>query len=164
MPAADTIFIVGNLFTISTMDAKSQALAGGLFSTVTRVRCPPPPSFHHGSSPTYPFAETGLQISTAIGLAVTSAVTTTVTVNKSRDALPSPDTLLEGYHVAGWICFSTAVIGLPLNFYSLRGLGVIGGMSGMSEVENKKETTKSDGIAVAETSVFKEKNAVFEGK
>jgi hypothetical protein len=40
MPAADTIFIVGNLFTISTMDAKSQALAGGLFSTVTRVRSP----------------------------------------------------------------------------------------------------------------------------
>jgi len=38
MPAADTIFIVGNLFTISFMDAKSQALAGGLFSTVTRVR------------------------------------------------------------------------------------------------------------------------------
>ena len=42
MPAADTIFIVGNLFTISTMDAKSQALAGGLFSTVTRVRVLPP--------------------------------------------------------------------------------------------------------------------------
>ena len=41
MPAADTIFIVGNLFTISTMDAKSQALAGGLFSTVTRVRTLP---------------------------------------------------------------------------------------------------------------------------
>jgi hypothetical protein len=42
MPAADTIFIVGNLFTISSMDAKSQALAGGLFSTTTRVRAPPP--------------------------------------------------------------------------------------------------------------------------
>ena len=48
MPAADTIFIVGNLFTISTMDAKSQALAGGLFSTVTRVRAPPSISkVHH---------------------------------------------------------------------------------------------------------------------
>jgi len=34
----------------------------------------------------------------------------------------------------------------------------------MSEIENRKEATKSDGIAVAETSVFKEKNAVFEGK
>ena len=44
IPAADTIFIVGNLFTISSMDAKSQALAGGLFSTATRVRCPPLPS------------------------------------------------------------------------------------------------------------------------
>ena len=46
MPAADTIFIIGNLFTISTMDAKSQALAGGLFSTATRVRAP----LHHQSS------------------------------------------------------------------------------------------------------------------
>lgn len=57
-----------------------------------------------------------------------------------------------------------ALIGLPLNFYSLRGLGVIGGMSGMSEVENKKETTKTNGVSVAETGVIKEKSAVFEGK
>jgi hypothetical protein len=53
MPAADTIFIVGNLFTISSMDAKSQALAGGLFSTATRVRAPNPLPLHdaHEGSP-----------------------------------------------------------------------------------------------------------------
>jgi hypothetical protein len=105
MPIADTIFIVGNLFTISTMYAKSQALAGGLFSTVIRVRAPPPTTKAH---------QHVQQLSTAIDLAVTSAITATVTVNKSRDSLPSPDTLLEGYHVAGWICFSMALIGLPI--------------------------------------------------
>jgi len=52
---------------------------------------------------------------------------------------------LEGYQVAGWICFATALIGIPLNFYSLRGLGVIGGMNGISEVENKKKNTNGDG-------------------
>lgn len=157
MPAADTIFIVGNLFTISFMDAKSQALAGGLFSTVTRVRAPSVMKAYL----LYSFTEMVLQIATAIGLAVTSAISTTVTVNQSRDSLPSPDTLLGGYQVAGWICFSTALIGIPLNFYSLRGLGVIGGSMGLSEVGNKKTTTKADdlpGISSVEIGATKEKS------
>ena len=126
----------------------------------------PPPSITEVHRFVRSSAEMVLQISTAIGLAVTSAITTTVTVNESRDSLPSPDTLLEGYHVAGWICFSMAVIGLPLNFYSLRGLGVIGGMAGMPEVANRKRPAKSDGercVSVAEVGVTKEKNAGFEG-
>ena len=88
-------------------------------------------------------------------------------MNQSRDSLPSPETLLQGYHVAGWICFATALVGLPLNFYSLRGLGVIGGMSAMSEVENKEKSTKPNGercIPVAGTGATKEKGARFEGK
>lgn len=112
-------------------------------------------------------SDTVSQVSTAIGLAVTSAITTTVTVNQSRDSLPSPDTLLQGYHVAGWICFATALIGLPLNFYSLRGLGVIGGMSAMSEVGNREKTTTPNGercISVAGTGATKKKSAGFEGK
>lgn len=81
-----------------------------------------------------------LQLSTAIGLAVTTAITTTVTVNQSRDALPSPDTLLAAYRVAGWICVSAAVIGIPLNFYSLRGVGIIGA-AGVSKADDEKKTT-----------------------
>ena len=111
----------------------------------------------------YKTDEVVLQISTAIGLAVTSAITTTVTLNKSGDSLPSPDSLLEGYRVAGWICFAMAVIGIPLNFYALHGLGIIGGMGGGSQVENKQQTTKSDGqngIFSAEVGVSKEKSAV----
>ena len=65
--------------------------------------------------------------------------------------------------MAGWICFATAVIGLPLNFYSLRGLGAIGGMVGMSEVENKEKTTKVNcGISAAKAGVTKEKCAGIE--
>jgi hypothetical protein len=88
-------------------------------------------------------------------------------VNKSRDALPSPATLLEGYHVAGWICFAMALICLPLNFYSLRGLGVIGGMGNKSEGENKKRAaiTAGDerGISRMEMGVKKEKSVGFQG-
>ena len=88
-------------------------------------------------------------------------------MNQSRDSLPSPETLLQGYHVAGWICFATAFVGLPLNVYSLRGLGVIGGMSALSEVENKEKSTRPNGercIPVAGTGATKEKGAGFEGK
>ena len=88
-------------------------------------------------------------------------------MNQSRDSLPSSDTLLQGYHVAGWICFATALVGLPLNFYSLRGLGVIGGMSAMSEVETREKTTKPNGercISVTVTGATKKKSAGFEGK
>ncbi len=85
-------------------------------------------------------------------------------MNQSRDSLPSPDTLLEGYHVAGWICLATALIGLPLNFYSLRGLGAIGGMVGTSEVENKEKTEKDNSercISATGAGVTKEKSAGF---
>ena len=106
------------------------------------------------------FADDFLQIATAIGLAVTSAITTTVTVNQSRDALPSPETLLGGYQAAGWICFTTALIGLPLNFWSLRGLGVIGRIN-LSEADDKKPTTKADnlpGVSSDDIGATKEKS------
>jgi hypothetical protein len=107
----------------------------------------------------YSLTEVTLQISTAVGLAVTSSIATTITENQSHGAELSPDALLAGYRVAGWICFATAVIGIPLNFYSLRGLGVIG--SGVPGVDTTKDTTKADdlpGASSAEIGATKERS------
>ncbi|TFK57587.1 major facilitator superfamily MFS-1 [Heliocybe sulcata] len=116
LPIADTAFIVGNIFTTSSMDEKSQALAGGLFSTATRI-------------------------STAVGLALTSLVATSVSNNYARahDIDPdSPRALLEGYHAAGWLCLAAATVGLMLNFWALRGVGVMGGSKGKQNAEREQ--------------------------
>jgi len=114
---ADTTFIVGNLFTINALDEKSQALAGGLFSTATRI-------------------------STSIGLAISSAVATAVTNSRNHSlgqTSSTPRTLLDGYHAAGWLCLACAVIGLVLNFVSLRGLGIVGGQKGVRRLNDVEE-------------------------
>lgn len=123
LPIADTAFIVGNIFTTSAMDERSQALAGGLFSTATRI-------------------------STAVGLALTSLVATSVSNNyaHAHDIDPvSPRALLEGYHAAGWLCLAAASVGLILNFWALRGVGVMGGRKGEQRKQERMEMSTLGG-------------------
>ncbi|TFK52208.1 MFS general substrate transporter [Heliocybe sulcata] len=95
MTGADTIYTVGSLYVLTSMDAQSQALAGGLFLTFTRL-------------------------ATSIGLAVSSAVATAVS---RHQVLPS--SLLRGYHAAGWVCFAASCVGLAVNVGALWGIGLL---------------------------------------
>ncbi|KZT18240.1 MFS general substrate transporter [Neolentinus lepideus HHB14362 ss-1] len=95
MTGADTIYTVGNLYVLTSMDAKSQALAGGLFLTFTRL-------------------------ATSTGLAVSSAVATAVSQHS-----PLARNLLRGYHAAGWVCFAMSCVGLAVNVGALWMLGML---------------------------------------
>ncbi|KZT26051.1 MFS general substrate transporter [Neolentinus lepideus HHB14362 ss-1] len=101
LPGADSIYTVGNLFVLTSMPSDSQALAGGLFATGTRI-------------------------ATSIGLAITSAIASGVSNHDD-----SPWSLLKGYRAAGWTCFAASCVGLVVHLVWLRGVGVMGGKRGV---------------------------------
>ncbi|TFK52814.1 MFS general substrate transporter, partial [Heliocybe sulcata] len=101
LPGADSIYTVGNLFVLTSMPSDSQALAGGLFATGTRI-------------------------ATSIGLAITSAIATGVSNHND-----SPEGLLKGYRAAGWTCFAASCVGLVVHLWWLRGIGIMGGKRGV---------------------------------
>ncbi|EPQ50753.1 MFS general substrate transporter, partial [Gloeophyllum trabeum ATCC 11539] len=106
LPGADAIYTVGNLFVLTSMPDDSQALAGGLFATGTRI-------------------------ATSIGLAITSAIATAVS-----DHSDAAGSLLKGYRAAGWTCFAASCVGLAVNVVWLRGIGITGGKKGVRIADN----------------------------
>ncbi|TFK56095.1 MFS general substrate transporter [Heliocybe sulcata] len=127
---ADAIYTVGNLYTLTSMDERSQGLAGGLFGTTTRL-------------------------ATSVGLAVSSVLSTAVSVGRSPDAAsrPAPGELLRGYHAVGWLALGMAAVGLALNIIFLRRLGVLGGKRGArlrkGEVEKDRKVDTAGQIAAS---------------
>lgn len=99
--ATDVLFNVSNLVITSSFKDNEQALAGGVFSTVS-------------------------QLGNSIGLAVTAMVASTVTMDAARGKPADPLAILEGYRAAFWLCFAMAAVSCGIGSLGLRKSGKVG--------------------------------------
>ena len=100
--SSDLLFNVSNLVITATFPANEQALAGGVFSTVS-------------------------QLGSSIGLAVTAAIASSVTsaaVGGGREM--NQDAMLKGYRAAFWTCLAAAIVSCVVSTAGLRGSGKVG--------------------------------------
>ena len=99
--ASDVLFNVSNLVITASFKKDKQALAGGVFTTVS-------------------------QMGNSIGLAMTAMVASTVTMDRARGKPANPSDVLEGYHAAFWLCFAAAVVSSVIGTFGLRRSGKVG--------------------------------------
>lgn len=102
----DALFTTANLLISSVFPARTQALAGGVFNTVS-------------------------QIGKSVGVALTAIVAASVTANLKagegdEESLSTPPELLEGYKAAFWFCFALSGTTLLVTLWGLRGIGRVG--------------------------------------
>lgn len=98
---ADSLFTISNLLITSVFPAKTQALAGGVFNTIS-------------------------QIGKSVGLALVAVIASTVTANSKYTDKGSPEALLEGYKATFWFCFATIIGTIAICLWGLRGIGKVG--------------------------------------
>ena len=101
--SSDLLFSVSNLVITSTFSKDDQALAGGVFSTVS-------------------------QLGSSIGLAVTAAIASSVTAASAarNEGISTPESMLMGYRSAGWTCFAAAIASCLISTLGLRKSGKVG--------------------------------------
>ncbi|KAG8680445.1 hypothetical protein FRC09_018225, partial [Ceratobasidium sp. 395] len=104
LPGPDLCYSVLNLHICNGVDIHNQALAGALFNVVTRV-------------------------GTSVGLAVTSAVSTTIqrlaAKHENSTDLTGPRALMPGYRAAAWVCFGMAIISVIISLLRLSDMEII---------------------------------------
>lgn len=98
---ADALFTVSNLLITSVFPAKTQALAGGVFNTVS-------------------------QIGKTVGLALVAVIASSVTAKSKHGDKTSPEALLEGYRATFWFCFAATVATVIICLWDLRSIGRVG--------------------------------------
>lgn len=98
---SDVLFNVANLVITASFKESDQALAGGVFTTVS-------------------------QMGNSIGLAITAMVASTVTVDAARGESADPSAVLEGYKAAFWLCFASAIVSCGVGSFGLRRSGKVG--------------------------------------
>ncbi|KAK7427034.1 hypothetical protein QQZ08_006461 [Neonectria magnoliae] len=100
--STDLLFNVSNLVITNSFPSKDQALAGGVFNTVT-------------------------QLGNSVGPAVTAMIASSVTRAKMGDAgVDESSATLQGYRGAFWACFAAAVISAVISTVGLRKAGKVG--------------------------------------
>ncbi|KAK7413794.1 hypothetical protein QQX98_007361 [Neonectria punicea] len=100
--STDLLFNVSNLVITNSFPSKDQALAGGVFNTVTPL----------GNS---------------VGPAVTAMIASSVTRAKmGRAGVDESSATLQGYRGAFWACFAAAVISAVISTVGLRKAGKVG--------------------------------------
>ncbi|SCV74067.1 BQ2448_6499 [Microbotryum intermedium] len=110
-PATDLSYTVATIAISRGASRSQQATAGALFQVTTRL-------------------------ATSMSLAIISSIATLAS-EKYLDANPlasdltanmieSPDVLLAGYRVGGWLTFAFAAIALIISLFGLRGMGLVG--------------------------------------
>ncbi|KAK3113804.1 hypothetical protein LTR53_008542 [Teratosphaeriaceae sp. CCFEE 6253] len=98
---ADSLFTIANLLITSVFPAKTQALAGGVFNTVS-------------------------QIGKAVGLALVAVIASTVTVESKFADKASPEALMDGYRATWWYSFACICLTFLICVWGLRGIGKVG--------------------------------------
>ena len=98
---ADCLFTVANLLITSVFQAKTQALAGGVFNTIS-------------------------QIGKSVGLALVAVIAASVTDKSDYKDKKSPKALLEGYIATFWFCFGLIVLTIAISTWGLRRVGKVG--------------------------------------
>lgn len=105
--STDLLFNISNLVITTNFPSKSQALAGGVFNTVT-------------------------QLGNSIGLAVTAMISASVNQSQEQDkrvvsgSLSYDYATLTGYRSAFWTCFAAAVVSTTISAIGLRKAGKVG--------------------------------------
>ena len=99
--ASDVLFNVSNLVITASFREDEQALAGGVFTTIS-------------------------QLGNSIGLAMTAMVASSVTMNAARGKPADLPALLDGYRAAFWLCFAAAVVSCVTGSLGLRRSGKVG--------------------------------------
>ncbi|TKA27046.1 hypothetical protein B0A50_05237 [Salinomyces thailandicus] len=98
---ADALFTSGNLVITSAFPEKTQALAGGVFNTVS-------------------------QIGKSVGLALVAVIASSVTARSGQAVNASPVALLEGYHATFWFIFALTLTTIAICLWGLRNIGKVG--------------------------------------
>lgn len=98
---ADSLFTVANLLITSVFPPKTQALAGGVFNTVS-------------------------QIGKSVGLALNAVLAASITAQTMLPDKKSPEALMRGYAATFWFCFGFAVLTFNTCLWGLRGVGKVG--------------------------------------
>lgn len=98
---ADGLFTVANLLITSVFPPKTQALAGGVFNTVS-------------------------QIGKSVGLALNAVLAASVTANTMFPDKRSPDALMRGYSATFWFCFGLILLTFNTCLWGLRSVGKVG--------------------------------------
>ncbi|KXJ94863.1 major facilitator superfamily domain-containing protein [Microdochium bolleyi] len=102
--STDLLFNIANLVITTQFPSKRQALAGGVFNTVT-------------------------QLGNSIGTAVTAMIAASVTeaeMNGGASGAEAATATLKGYRGAFWACFAAAVISIVTSSVGLRKAGKVG--------------------------------------
>lgn len=99
--STDVLFSVSNLVITTNFPSRKQALAGGVFNTVT-------------------------QLGNSLGLAVTAIIAAAVADAELDRTTSSKLATLEGYRVAFWTCFAAAVVSVLISTVGLRKAGKVG--------------------------------------
>ncbi|EME81200.1 uncharacterized protein MYCFIDRAFT_4807, partial [Pseudocercospora fijiensis CIRAD86] len=98
---ADCLFTISNLLITSVSPAKTQALAGGVFNSIS-------------------------QFGKSVGLALTAVIAASVTAQSNIEDKRSPDALMKGYHATFWYNFALVVLTLGVSIWGLRNIGMVG--------------------------------------
>ncbi|KAH6895940.1 integral membrane protein [Thelonectria olida] len=101
--STDLLFNVSNLVITSSFPSKDQALAGGVFNTVT-------------------------QLGNSVGPAITAIIASSVTHTEMGESkgVNEADATLKGYRSALWTCFGLAVVSGAVSTVGLRKAGKVG--------------------------------------
>ncbi len=99
--SVDVLFTVGILLVSQTFPDDTQALAGAVFSTIA-------------------------QMGTAIGLAVISVISTSVTKHSRYTIKSSPDAIMAGYRASFWAAFAWMMLTCVVGGLGLRKVGKVG--------------------------------------
>ena len=99
--ATEILFNVSNHVITSAFPKNKQALAGGVFATVS-------------------------QFGNSLGLAVTAMVASTVTMENAKGKSMDPLATLKGYRAAFWLCFAAAISSCVIGSFGLRHSGKVG--------------------------------------
>lgn len=122
---ADSLFTISNLLITSVFHAKTQALAGGVFNTISQVSEP------YWSSSFVQWQEERItdrfrQIGKSVGLGLVAVIAADVTHKSSYEDKQSPEALLEGYKATFWFVFASIGATVALSIWGLRGIGRVG--------------------------------------
>ncbi|TID26565.1 Major facilitator superfamily domain [Venturia nashicola] len=101
---SDVLWTVSSLVICRAFPPESQALAGGVFNTIS-------------------------QLGNTVGLTITAAIAASVTRHHKNDTDTSSQTtdqLLQGYRAGYWTIFAAMMIVWPASFFGLRKVGKVG--------------------------------------
>ena len=98
---ADSLFTIANLLITSVFPAKTQALAGGVFNTIS-------------------------QIGKAVGLALVAVIASSVTAESTFVDKTSPEALNAGYRATWWYVFAAIMVTVAICLWGLRSIGRVG--------------------------------------